>query len=219
MPSALIIGASRGLGRALAEEFAGRGWDVTATVRGETRPVHAGIEVVALDVADEAGPAWLAEQLSGRTLDLLFVNAGVSGAVPTPIGRVPTDEFTAVMVTNALGPLRLIDGLIDRIAPDGVVGVMTSDLGSIGRSAAGRAWETYRMSKAALNMGLCNLAHRHGGGRTFLAVAPGWVRTDMGGDNAALSVEESVRGLADVIEAEPVLGHRFVDHQGAALPW
>ena len=218
--TALIAGASRGLGRALAEELTERGMEVIATTRGDGE----GLRVARheqVDVTVEADVARLHEALEGVTLDLLFVVAGVSGSVQTPISAVTTEAFDAVMLTNALAPLRLIETMLDRVAEDGTIAVMSSDLGSIGRHAAGRMWETYRMSKAAMNMGLCNLADRLGHERrTFLSVAPGWVRTDMGGSNAPLSIEQSIVPMAGMLEQRRRSGGvTFVNFRNETVPW
>ena len=81
-------------------------------------------------------------------------------------------------------------------------------------------YEIYRASKAALNTMLRSFAIRRGEGRTILAMVPGWVRTDMGGPNAPLDVETSVRGMADIIAARRGRpGAAFVDYKGTDLAW
>jgi NAD(P)-dependent dehydrogenase (short-subunit alcohol dehydrogenase family) len=226
MATALIIGASRGLGRALAEEHLKRGWTVIATARkpevlADLAAAHDGrLRVEAVDTVDWAGVEALRERLSGRALDLLFVNAGISGPRLAPIGEVDAQAFTELMLVNALAPLRLIDRFIDLIPKDGVAAAMTSGLGSVAGNTTG-GWEAYRMSKAALNMGLRSLAVRHAaGGRTFLAVTPGWVRTDMGGQAAPLSIEQSIPSLTDMLERRRGSGGvAFVNYEDRELPW
>jgi NAD(P)-dependent dehydrogenase (short-subunit alcohol dehydrogenase family) len=204
--TALIIGASRGLGLALAEEYRRRGWNVIGTVRNDVHTgLHMlaaeddGVEVATLDTTDEAGIAALAERLARRTIDLLFVNAGISIAQETPIGELTDADFTHMMLVNALAPLRIVDRLIDLVAPNGTAAVMSSGLASISGSNGG--WEVYRMTKAALNMGMKSLALRHAGGRTFLCIAPGWVRTDMGGPGATFGIDESIPRVVDTVTA------------------
>ena len=225
MPTALIIGASRGLGRALAEEHLKRGWAVIATVRDATAlndlaAVHGdALRVETLDTVDWAGIDALRERLADTILDLLFVNAGISGPVTLPIGAVEPDAFTELMLVNALAPLRIIDRLADSLAPDGTAAVMTSGLGSITNNNGG--WEAYRMSKAALNMGFVSLAQRRRTGRqAWLTVAPGWVRTDMGGPGATLSIDQSIPGIADLLERRHGSGTTaYVNYEGRELPW
>ena len=223
--TALIIGASRGLGLAMAEEYLKRGWRVVATVRGQGRTALHGIssdrlEIETVDIADETQIAALGGRLSGRRFDLLFVNAGVTNDPEEPIGAVSTDEFIHVMVTNALGPMRVVETLADLVRPGGTIGVMSSGLGSIADNLGG-GWEVYRGSKAALNMYMRSFAIRYGLKRlTYLIVAPGWVRTDMGGADASLSIEESIPRVVDTITAQSGKpGLRYVDYRGQTVPW
>ena len=114
----LLIGASRGLGLAMAEEFVKRGWNVVATVRGGDRTKlhdladqHAGrIEVETLDITKPPEIAALRDRLSGRTFPMLFSNAGTANHNQgETIADVSTDEFLHVMITNALSPMRVIE--------------------------------------------------------------------------------------------------------------
>lgn len=225
MTTALIIGASRGLGRALAEEHLKRGWHVIATVRDKAALADlagdgASLEIETLDVIDWKGVDALRQRLDGRTIDLLFVNAGISGPATLPIGDVEAEPFTELMLVNALAPLRLIERFADLVTAEGTIAVMSSGLGSIAGNQAG-GWEPYRMSKAALNMGLRSLAVGRGDSRrTYLAVAPGWVRTDMGGPEATLSIEESIPRLVDMLERRQGAGGlAYVTYQDVDLPW
>ena len=135
------------------------------------------------------------------------------------VGTTSTEAFNKVMVTNALSPLRVVEAFADLVPEDGVIAAMSSGLGSVANNTRA-GWEVYRASKAALNTMLRSFAVRSGAGRTVLAVAPGWVRTDMGGPHAFLDVETSVRGIVDTIAArrgQP--GSWFVDYQGSDVPW
>lgn len=221
MPTALIVGASRGLGRALALEHLRRGWEVIATVRDPAAlaDVSDALRVETLDITHWAAADALAARLGRRTLDLVFVNAGITRDTDRPIGAVAPDTFVEVMLTNAYAPLRLLDALDAAAKPDATMAVMTSGLGSIAGNTTG-GWEAYRMSKAALNMGLRSLESRDGGSRTWLAVAPGWVKTDMGGRNATLTVEQSIPRLVDMLEARRETGGvRFVDYKNDEWAW
>ncbi len=220
--TALIVGASRGLGLGLVQEYAARGWDVIGTVRTPGTLLHKvpGIDVETLDINEPEQIAALRGRLKDRTLDLLFVNAGVmmSNRAET-IGAVATDEFTRVMTSNALGPMRTLEALAPLVSAQGVMAVMTSMLGSVAGNTGGGT-EVYRASKAALNSLLKSFAARQKKSQTFLAVHPGWVKTEIGGPNAPLDIGTSVRGMADMIArrtGQP--GVAFVNYDGTEIPW
>jgi NAD(P)-dependent dehydrogenase (short-subunit alcohol dehydrogenase family) len=224
----LLIGASRGLGFALAEEYLKRGWHVVATERDATASkLHnllgasdgrLEIETVDIDYPDQV--AALRARLASRRFDLLFINTGVKNDDRETIADVSTDEFTRVMVTNALSPMRVIEALQDLVFPSGTIGIMSSGQGSISNNENGN-YEVYRGSKAALNMFMRSFAARHADDpRTLLLMAPGWVRTDMGGPQARLSVEESIPNLVSTMDAQAgKAGLQYLDYLGRKVPW
>jgi NAD(P)-dependent dehydrogenase (short-subunit alcohol dehydrogenase family) len=226
--TALIIGASRGLGLGLAREYLARGWHVVGTVRGAGRTQlhdladqHADrLAIETVDINDTAQTQALRDRLVGRTFDLLFVNAGVSNGAEETIAQVTTEAFTHVLVTNALSPMRVVERFQSLVQPTGAIAVMSSGLGSVADNQAG-GWEVYRASKAALNTLMRSFTARHAGDtRTFLLIAPGWVRTDMGGPNAVLDVETSMRGVADTImDRTGQAGLHYVNYQGKTVRW
>ena len=228
-PTILIAGASRGLGLALAAEFLARGWHVVGTVRGTDRtPLHdladghpGRLETELLDLTDIGQIATLRERLSGRTLDALFVNAGTAPSDPLlRFGDITDEEFARVMATNLLGPMRVIQALEHLVPAGGLIGAMSSGQGSIANTQNGRG-EIYRSSKAALNMGLRNFAAREAGkDRAIVLMAPGWIRTDLGGPDAPFTMEEAIPRVADVllsVRASP--GLHYLDRFGATVPW
>jgi NAD(P)-dependent dehydrogenase (short-subunit alcohol dehydrogenase family) len=226
--SLLLIGASRGLGLALAEEYLKRGWRVVATVRGAARTaLHeraetsgGRLEVEIVDINHPDQVLALRARLGSRRFDMLFVNAGVKNDDEETIADVSTDEFVRVMVTNALSPMRVVEALQDVALPTGTIAVMSSGQGSVANNLNGN-YEVYRGSKAALNTFMRSYAARHkDDSRTLLLLAPGWVRTDMGGPQARLSVEESIPNLADAIAAqEGKAGLQYLDYLGRTVPW
>lgn len=220
MPTALIIGASRGLGRALVDEHLERGWQVIATVRDASALSASDmLRVETLDTTDGPGIDALKARLAGTALDLLFVSAGVMGPAAAPIGEVSPEDYTQIMLTNALGPLRIADRFADLTTETGTVAVMSSSLGSIGLNTSG-GYEAYRTSKAALDMGLASIAARRADARTYLAVDPGWVQTDMGGPQATLTIDQSIPRMADMLEARRGTGGiAFVNYENKDLPW
>ena len=220
--TALLLGASRGLGLGLAHEYLSRGWRVIATARDDASKLDAiksdRLRIERVDIADAAGVAAMRDRLKGEALDLLFLVAGISGSIPKPISDVTPEEASRVFLINTYHPLIAADTLMSLMKPKGVIAFMSSRLGSIELNDYGQ-WETYRLSKAALNMGARSLFHRHTG-HAFLSVSPGWVKTDMGGSSATLDVETSCRGVADAIEKHgSTPGHRYVHYDGSELPW
>ena len=226
--SALILGASRGIGLGLVHEYLARGWQVIATERQGgadsslarlAQTAQGALRVETVDVNDRIGIARLAKQLDGISLDLLFVVAGVSDDPAQTIAQISNEEFVKLMVTNALSPLRAIEDLAPLVKHDGSIAVLSSTLGSISANTDG-GYEAYRASKAALNMLLRSYAARVKDGRSLLALMPGWVKTDMGGPDALVEVADSAEGLATTIAKharQP--GLVFVDHQDKAIAW
>ncbi len=224
-PTALLLGASRGLGLGLAREYLARGWRVIATARSEASDLEAleksatgSLRIEQVDIADTDGVADLATALKDEQLDLLFLVAGISGSVPKPLHEVSPDEAARVYLTNCYFPIAAAEAFFGLLKPKATVAFMSSVLGSIEQNSYG-SWETYRMSKAALNMGARSFFHRHSA-HAVLSIAPGWVRTDMGGPSATFDVETSCRNVANVIETHGTKpGHRYLNYDGSELPW
>jgi NAD(P)-dependent dehydrogenase (short-subunit alcohol dehydrogenase family) len=218
MPDVLIVGASRGIGLGLAREYVARGWSVVATVRdpAQAEPLQAlGAAVESVDVTDGASRAALAQALAGRSFDVIVLNAGVSG--PRKMGG-PDAELLEVLHANAVGPTQLAWALKGCVKDGGTVAFTTSMMGSIADSSGGA--DTYRASKAALNAYARAFFAAWAKGKGVGSLHPGWVKTDMGGEQAPVSVEDSARGLADVIAARAGRAeHVFLDYTGRELPW
>jgi NAD(P)-dependent dehydrogenase (short-subunit alcohol dehydrogenase family) len=228
-PSLLAVGASRGLGAAMAAAFADQGWHVTGTVRGSARTMlhdiaerHPGnVAIEPLDITEPDQIAALHDRLAGRRFDMLFVNAGIANRDPAEtIGETATEEFVRVMLTNVLGVMRTVERLGALVHPRGLIGVMSSGQGSIADNVRGGR-EVYRGSKAALNQHMRSYAARQpGDGRALVLVAPGWIRTDLGGPDAPFTMEETVPLIVDMLiaqQGEP--GLRYLDRYGNIVPW
>lgn len=220
MPSAFIIGASRGIGLGLAREWRARGFDVVATRRGPAPDLDAsGAEVHLLDMDDADAVAALAQTLGGRQFDVVLINAGIMGPRATVDSVARGDDgWTALFWTNAFAPLRAARHLEPLVAEGGVLAFMTSVMGSV--AARNFAYgDLYSASKAALNSFTRGFAADRPG-RTIINLHPGWVKTDMGGANATVEIADSCRGIADVLAAEAgTPGHRYLDYQGKTIPW
>lgn len=225
----LIVGASRGLGHAMAAEFLGRGWNVIGTVRGLDRTLlhdladaHPGrVEIEQFDVTEPEQIASLRDRLAEKQIDILFVNAGTANTnQDETIAEVSTDEFIRVMVTNALSPMRVVEGLQDCVRPAGLIGVMSSGQGSISNNTNG-GHEVYRGSKAALNQYMRSYAARHAhDSRALVLMAPGWIRTGLGGPDAPFGMEETVPQIVTTLLAQQGKpGLRYLDREGREVPW
>lgn len=224
----LIVGASRGLGYAITKEYLERGRHVVGTVRSgrpgklpellERWGERLETEIVDITVPEQI--AALRSRLEARTFDLLLVNAGTVNEGSQTVAEVSTHEFERVLVTNALSPMRVVERLGDLVAPDGTIAVMSSGRGSVANNNDGKE-EIYRASKAALNTLMRSYAARHSTSRrTLLLLAPGWIRTDLGGPDAPYSLEEAVPPLVTTIESQRgTAGLRYIDRFGNALPW
>jgi NAD(P)-dependent dehydrogenase (short-subunit alcohol dehydrogenase family) len=225
--AALLIGASRGLGLALAAEYVARGWQVTATFRGAGRTeLHdlaessgGRLTVEEVDIAVPEQVAALRERVADRAFDLLFVNAAISNG-DVEVTGVSTETFNRVMVTNALSPVRVVEAFQNVVTPAGTIGVMSSRQGSITLND-NAGYEVYRASKSALNQLMRSFAARHvDDPRTLLLISPGWVRTELGGPSAPLTIDESVPGVVDTIEKHAGEGGlRFIDYRDQTVPW
>ncbi len=214
----------------MAAEFLKKGWNVVGTVRGGgTRTMlhdladeHPGrVEIEILDICEPDQLAALSDRLSGRLFDTLFVNAGTTNPHPTQtIGEVSTEDFVHLMITNALSPMRVLERLERHVSPTGLIGVMSSGQGSISNNKTGMR-ELYRGSKAALNMFMRSFAARQAGtSRAMVVMAPGWVRTALGGSDAPLSIEDSVPSLVNVLLSKRERpGLEYLDYLGRTVPW
>ena len=217
----LILGASRGIGLGLAREFLERGWKVVASERDRSDDLHTlegeNLRIVTADVTKPDSYADL--DLSDGAVDAIIVNAGITGAKHQDAAQATSEEVAHVMMTNAFGPARAGRELLPRIKDGGSLSFMSSLMGSIEDSSGG--YDLYRTSKTAQNMLAKGIAEQHAKERALavLSLHPGWVQTDMGGENAKLTVHESVSGLADVVENSGGAGYRYVDYKGEDLPF
>lgn len=230
MASILITGASRGIGLELACQYAEAGERVIATCRDpETAKAlvhlqqsHETVEVETLDVVDPVSILSLASMLikRGESLDLLINNAGL--LFPEELGSWTAEALSSTLDTNVVGPALVMQAFARALAQGSKVVNISSGLGSFDLAIDfGGPTGTYAVSKAALNMVVAQFAPSFKEkGVTVVAFNPGWVKTDMGGQEAALTVQESVTALRDQF-AKLTLERSgaFIDYNGDTLPW
>lgn len=217
MATVLVIGASRGIGLEFVRQYTGAGDRVIATARdaaGLDRLEALGARALKVDVANPASISGLAWQLDGEKIDVALYVAGV---FPTGDAKAPParEDFDHVMHTNVLGAMQALPQVAPLVeAARGKFAFVTSSMGQIGGVESSYAW-AYRVSKAALNMAVAAAQHDYPGA-VLVALSPGWVRTDMGGSGAPLSVEESVSSMRKTL-ASLTVKHKgaFLDHDGA----
>ena len=226
---ALIVGATRGIGLGVTKAFLAHGWDVIATARDPANATalhalasgHAGrLSVPKLDMNDPAAVDGFAATLDDKKLDAVLVNAGVSGPDHRSANAATEAEIGALMFTNAIAPIRLARALGGHLrSGSGVLAFTSSVMGSVAENPGGH--ELYRASKAALNSLARGLwGEMRSRNITMISLHPGWVRTDMGGQSAAVSVEDSAAGILQVIEQQAgAHHHRFLDYTGRELAW
>lgn len=220
-PRALILGASRGIGRELAVQYKQAGWRVLASARKpqDVQDLQALVDrAFALDVADPASIHGLASQLAGEQLDLVVHVAGIMDSQPFS-EPVTQERFDRIMHANVLGVLQAMPQVAPALVPgQGVLAVISSIMGSLQRTVSADA-VLYRVSKAAVNM-VVRSAQAQYPDLTVVALHPGWVRTDMGGAAAPLSREESARHLRQVLGSlGPQHKGQYLNHDGQAIAW
>lgn len=225
---ALIIGASRGIGLGLVCKYLDLGWSVVATERQPSATTDLGqltaenaerLSTLALDINHPEQLNATTAALQNQYFDLLFVVAGITDDPSQLASQISNDEFQHVFVTNALSPIRVLEALLPKVTADGTVAVMSSALGSIAGNIDG-GYETYRASKAALNSLLRSFAARQKDARTYIAMMPGWVQTDMGGPDAPVTIQQSVDGMTNTLAShDKAGGSLFIDFQGNVIAW
>ena len=221
MPTALIIGASRGIGLELVRQYMADGWRVLATARddaGRDRIQALGAQCLRVDVAQPRSVTSFERMLNGEKLDLALYVAGVidhqsANAPPTQ------DAFDRVMHTNVMGAMMVIPQVAPRVeAADGVFACLSSVMGSLQGTHSSDA-ALYRISKTALNMVVRTSQPEYPRAR-LVALHPGWVQTEMGGPHATLTVAQAVTRLRQTLaHITPDQAGQFLSYDGSNIPW
>lgn len=237
MNTILITGANRGIGLGLVKEYAQAGWQVLAACRHPesadelnalaVKKPYNRIKILKLDVSDENGIKQLGHELAEVTIDILINNAGIlmdprDGQFRKQIGKLQQTTLIENFKINAVGPLLLTQALIESLSKSSkpLVINISSSLGSIGNNVEGGVYG-YRASKAALNAFMKNLAiELLDRNITVVALNPGWVKTDMGGKNAEITVEESVSKMHKLISEFGIVDTgKFFNYTGDEIEW
>lgn len=227
MPTILITGANRGIGLEFVRQYAAAGWQVHAAARNpeaadELAMIDGHIHAHKLDVTDDAMVDALSAELADVDIDVLVHNAGVGPRHSTSIDNVDYDLWADVLRVNSMAPLRIAAAFVEQVARSRRRSMvfMTSRAGSITHNIEGGRY-IYRTSKAALNCVVRSLSLDLMPRRIICtAVHPGWVRTDMGGEEAPLDARTSVQEMRTLIDRLELhhSGH-FLNYDGAELDW
>jgi NAD(P)-dependent dehydrogenase (short-subunit alcohol dehydrogenase family) len=228
----VVTGASRGIGRAVALHLGGDGHRVIAACRTPAAAVDladAGVDVVELDITSADSIARFGDHLTAVTphIDVLVNNAGIKevpgcswSASAGPLADLDPTAFAAVVATNLVGAVAVTQSVLPGLmARGGVVVNVSSLLGSL-QEHVGLDY-AYNCSKAALNMFTAQLQHDLAGSKiTAMSLNPGWIKTDMAGDEAPLDLATTSREIADLLTSiGPEHGGRFVDRFGVDVAW
>lgn len=226
MTTILITGAHRGIGRELVRQAVGAGWYAIGSVRqkehAEEMEAAFGdrFRPLVFDVRDADAIAQAARSVT-EPIDVLVNNAGVIGPDRQSSLDMDYPGFELTLAINTVAPLKVTHAFLPHLrqAQKPRVLVVSSIMGSMAGTTFDRI--AYRASKAAVNKLVQGLAHDLASEKfTVAAVHPGWVRTDMGGPNAAISTEASASGLLKLVASlDPSGNGRFFNYDGSLLEW
>ena len=229
MATVLITGANRGIGLELARQYAGEGNSVLAFCRTPKSAdalnalaceSNGRVTVHAMDVANENSIGAAAKGIGDRPIDILINNAGISGGDDQGIDDVDTTKWIEAFKVMVIGPFRVIQAFLPNLrkAENPKAMTITSQIGATTWPMGGSY--AYASAKAAVNRVMIAMARDLKDQVTVNLIHPGWVRTDMGGSNADLSVEESASGIRDVIASITKADTgRFYRWNGETHPW
>ena len=230
MINVLVTGANRGLGLGFVTNYLEKNVNVVSTTRDlksskellalkERFPDN--LEIFELDLLTESAGDSLANFLGERSIDILINNAGI-GSTNQHFQAVSPKPWLEVLKVNLIAPLMVTQSIIDNVKKgvDKKIYFLSSQLGTIGDNTSGGMY-IYRSSKAGLNQVVKSLSvDLKPKGITVISLHPGWVKTDMGGPNAPVSIDESIEGMTQVIHTTDIRDTgRFLNYDGKELPW
>ena len=230
MATILVTGANRGLGIEFVEQYLNEGNEVIATYRNKNSSMdliemgneRSNLKLLQLDVSSNKSLNSFAENLGDSPIDIFINNAGVYGPRNSSFGNVDEENWIPAIKINAIAPILLTQLIIKNIrsGADKKLIYITSKMGSIDDNKGGGAY-VYRSSKTALNAVVKSLSvDLENEGMTVALIHPGWVKTDMGGPNALIDKETSVRGMTEVISNLDISSTgNFYNYDGSIIPW
>ncbi len=231
MKKILVTGANRGLGLGLVKKFLENDEKVICTTRNLSKSrelisckekYNDNLEICELDLLDKESPNILSNFLGDKPIDLFINNAGVIGHSAQHFKSVSLNHWIDVLKVNLISPLLITQSIIKNVekSSEGKIYFISSKVGSIEDNKSGGMY-IYRSSKTALNQVVKSLSiDLKPLGISVISLHPGWVRTEMGGPNALISVEESVNGMIDVISNTSIINSgQFINYDGTRLPW
>lgn len=222
MKTALVTGANRGIGLELTLQLLDSGYNVHATYRsskgGLEEIQNSALNIHQMDVRNKEEISAVIKSIS--SLDLLINNAGIGDGHWQSISEIDMEHALEVLNVNAVSPVLVTQQVLPILSNRSTIVMISSLMGSIGDCQSGRSY-AYRASKSALNMFSMAMKNELDGmGSSLLIIHPGWVETDMGGPNAPLSTDESVRGIMRrITEQNMSMSGRFVQFDGTPIEW
>jgi NAD(P)-dependent dehydrogenase (short-subunit alcohol dehydrogenase family) len=218
METALITGANKGIGLEFCNQLKKRGYYIIGCCRNLSKAEklnELADEVIKLDVTSDNDITSLIARLNNRPIDLLINNAGISGEQGVTIGNVNRENFVNVLNVNCISVIKICDALLPNVqkSKEKNILVISSQMGSISDNKQGRSY-AYRSSKAALNCAMRSFAiDVQPTGVHVMLIHPGWVKTDMGGENALVDVQTSVAGMLEQADKKFSKSHAEVLHR------
>ena len=225
MRTAVVTGASRGIGSEFVVRLLDAGWCVYAGYRSDMHRLeliqNKNLICHQLDVTNNDSINDFVNGIDGN-VDLLINNAGVPDGRWRNLKEIDDEWMLEVLNINSVGPVRMVKALYDKMSHDSMttVAMISSLMGSIDDCDSGRSY-AYRASKTALNMlSVAMKKEAVEDNISFLILHPGWVKTRMGGEHAPVELTDSVQGMLDLINSHDIDNSgRFVQYDGVDLPW
>lgn len=224
MKTVLITGISKGIGEALAKKFLSEGWKVLGTIyKGITSIKNDNLLTFSLDLSSPESVERCANEIggTGEKIDILINNAGA--LFDEDETTVVVEKLRKTLEVNLTGTIDFTERMIPIMRGGGHIVNISSTAGSLERAGFGSAshfpmhYPSYKISKAALNMYTRTLAARLFEKITVSSVHPGWVKTDMGGEEADITPDEAAKHIFAIAVAPKETGGFWF--KGERLPW